>query len=227
MAPGKLVPVVRVSMLGERAELSGQGEPLDVVPLPLHWLVHWLPGDPWPEGLRKEGAQTMQVATTMELTTHAGEKAVVVRAAEIPVEILPAAEASVVLGRAKEGMAAEMESAVKLRVAAGSGEGISPVPQMPLGTLWIGAPPMPASFRVMLRQGKREWLLARVLVRTNDAQSVPLTFPATAGLLEAGDAQVVCVPELEGAVGTVEVLEIWPTEVVRPIRIGRGAGAGN
>lgn len=227
IAPRNMTPWVEVSMLGEKAVLPAQAQALDVVPMPVHWLVHWLPGDPWPASLRKPGMQVAHVEARVELMVRGNERVVVTRSTNVAIEILPAGEASVKLGTVIPGMEAEMESAVKLRVAGGGGEGLVPVPQMPVGTLWIGAPPMAASFRVMLRQGEKSWLLARVLVRTNDALSVPLAFPQGAGALKEGEAEVVCVPELQGAVvGTVEVMEIWPGEVTRQINIGRTSAAG-
>jgi hypothetical protein len=112
-------------------------------------------------------------------------------------------------------MAAEMESAVKLR---GNGE-VKAAPGASVGTLWIAGPPMAAAFRVELRQGEARWTLARVLVRMDGAVNEALRLPMGRGVPTAGAAEVVLVPDPEGAVGTVEVMEVWPRELKRAVMV--------
>jgi hypothetical protein len=207
---------------GERADLGTSWAGIDVVPLPMTFTKLWLPGngEGWPAGMARPGERKVRLQVKGTIKDRDGIIATVVRQGELTVEVLAKEQLSVALGQATEAREQEMETAVKLR---GTGE-VQRTPGATVGTLWVAGPPMAAAFRVVLRQEGREWLLARTLVRMDSAVNESLRLPMKGEMPLPGPAEVVCVPEPEGAVGTVEVLEVWPKEVRRAVVVGRGEG---
>jgi hypothetical protein len=90
-----------------------------------------------------------------------------------------------------------------------------------LGYLFISAPPIAASFRIVLRQDEREWPLARLLVPPDDATTVPLSLPTNplAPQPHAGPAELVCLPDPSPAAATLDIQQIYGAEVHQPITL--------
>jgi hypothetical protein len=217
VAPGWAGVGARIVAAGQTAELGTSWSPVELVPIPMTFSKIWLPGEGngWPAALARPGVQTMAVEVEGTIKDRDGLKGTVTRRVEAAVEVLPREGMSVGLGTVREGMEGEMEAAVKLR---GAGE-VKAAPGAAVGTLWIAGPPMAGAFRVELRQGGKAWVLARVLVRMDGAVNEALRLPVGRGVPSPGPAEVVLVPEPEGAVGTVEVMEVWPREVKREVRV--------
>jgi hypothetical protein len=217
VAPGWMGAEVKCEMKGMGALLGTGWATIELVPMPMTFSKVWLPGDGtgWPTALLQPGQQKITVEVEGTIKDRDGLKATISRRVETTVEIFPREKSSVVLGAVHDGMEKEMEAAVKLR---GPGE-MKAAPGASVGTLWISGPPMAGAFRVELRQGGKLWVLARVLVRMDGAVNEALRLPMSRGAPSPGRAEVVLVPEPEGAVGTVEVMEVWPREVRREVMV--------
>lgn len=157
------------------------------------------------------------IAATVTLTAHDGitntDRTWEFKA---PVEFVN--DSPVSLHAATTATLREFESAIHWRLKESNGA-IRPTFGK-IGDLWISGPPVAACFRVVLRQQGREWRLARLLVQPDNAQTVPLTLPASVpgdSLPQSGEAEIICIPDPATAESTVDVLEIWGTEIRRRI----------
>jgi hypothetical protein len=157
------------------------------------------------------------IAATVTLTAHDGT-ADIDRTWEFKAPIEFVKDSPVSLRAANAATLREFESAIQWRLKEFNGV-IRPTFGK-IGDLWISGPPVAACFRVVLRQQGREWPLARLLVQPDNAQAVPLTLPASVpgdGLPQSGEAEIICIPDRATAESTVDVLEIWGTEIRRRI----------
>jgi hypothetical protein len=203
--------------------LQGRATSLDQVPLPTTWSLLWLPGaadTQWPDGI-PTGVQSADVAFTLTARDFAGTTAMRKQTFSLPLEVLARGESSVRLVKSPPAsVGREMADAIRWR-GLDDGRGNSVLRQSG-ARLWISGPPVCAAFRVVLRQNGREWGLARLMVRSNDAALVPLEFaPAISGGLQNGPAEIVCLPDPGMAVGTVDVLEVWGESLHRDLTVQR------
>ncbi len=205
--------VVRLQMNGLTETLNAQSQQPDSFNSPMRWTLAWVAGQhaQWPMGKQ-------QVEAAVTLTADDG-KAAVSREERftLPVEIVAGPSAALRVPAAAESK--DIEEAVHWRLNEENGL-IVPKAGV-LGRLWIAGPPVACAFRVVLRQGNREWPLTRVMAVPDDAANVPLTLPAAApgDGPRSGDAEMVCVPEPELAAGTVDVMEVWGGEVRRAVKL--------
>ncbi len=225
--PGRLIPQITASFAGIAVPIHMNPALLDEVPAPAEWNAVWLPApgaadqpNPTP------GPQTLDLTITMTLTDHTGISAATTQHLSLPFELLPRSESSVTL-RTSPDLVKEMASAARyrpprsLREDPAAGIALTP-PKTSLGSLWISGPPITAAYLVLLRQDGRDWPLARLMVRPNDAANVPLTLATAIPPLHAGDAEIIALPDTELAPGTVDVLELfggqmhWPIVIAAP-----------
>ncbi len=200
----------------------------------------------WPPEIAP-GPQTLSLHVSVSAMDADQKVAILNKTFSLPLKILSAEEPSVALRHdapsASGGSSLEMQMARSIRlngVPSGfrpllPGEAAAaPAPLLPLrggviGSLWISSPPVCASFRVVLRQkigdkDQREWGLARLLVRPDDAATIPLSLeslPLTNGP-SRGPAQIVCIPDPSMAAGSVDILEVWGDPLVFPVTIDSG-----
>jgi transposase len=237
-----IVPEVIAAVGVNRSNVHLQPARLDVIPVPLQWTSLWVPaesrGGEWPATLAVTGPQTLELFITIRMVESpggaggggggsavAGATGATTHHFRLPFDALPRGSSSIVL-RGNPQIDQEMIQAVHyrpprniatdgtIRAAAGSA----------LGNLWIAGPPLPAAFRIVLRQGGREWPLARVLVRPNDAATESLSLPVNIPPPGAGAAEIVCLPDPTLATGSVDLLEVWSGRWVQQVTFSAGGG---
>jgi hypothetical protein len=223
LAPGRLSAEVTASVGPVSTALRLPPVTVERFAPPAEWLAFWMPPGPdgaWPHP-PAPGRQVLTLQVRITLADAAGADGAVTQSIALPFELLARAESSVAVRNAPE-LTADMETAVRYRPPRDAVDGGIPLPPgggIALGSLWISGPPAAAALRVTLRQDGREWPLARVLVRPNDALTVPLALHASAPSPQAGPADIVCESDPPIAIGSVDVVEVWGGQLRRPITL--------
>jgi len=209
----------------------------------LQWNLFWIPSQPAGPGTApletdvSAGAHVIQLAATLIATQSTDPLATCTQNFSVPLKFLPAGESSVHLLHAADLPATPAEESTATQIARSirlSGTQNDTPATAPfvferghtLGNLWISSPPVCLSCSVVLRQhasngSTREWSLARLMVRPNDAASIPLrleihTFDERP---DDGPAEIVCLPDATPAAGTVDINEVWGDPVTLPINL--------
>ena len=205
----------------------------------LQWNLFWIPGQSGATALSDAlaGPRVIRLDASLTATDSNGTLTVCSQKVSIPLQLLPSGEGSVRLAHAAGSSTAPesiaMQIARSVRLSGTQNDPAAPATapfvferDHTLGNLWISSPPVCLSCSVVLRQQakdgtSREWSLARLMVRPNDAASIPLrlemhTFDERP---EDGPAEIVCLPDPTPAAGTVDIQEVWGDPVILPINL--------
>ena len=227
LIPATVRPQVTISFQSHSFPVALSDLPLDSIPTPLVWTALCFPAAAqWPADAHP-GPQTLTLTASLTLADARAATAAASQSFALPLELLSQSSITPV---PSPGGNAERDFLAAFHWRFRSPDDTPPdtpatLPAVQLdasrslGSLFISAPPLTVAFRVVLRQGQDEWPLARFMVQPDDAVMIHLTLPANAPAPHPGPAEIVCVPEPDLATATIDIQQVWGSEIRRPITL--------